>query len=586
MKKLLFALLAFLFCTVAFADTKKADKLFENWEYYKAAKLYEQEVATNPSADVYYKLGECYMRMGDYARAVTSFDHVNILGPYKVAYFYFRYGQALKSNGAYEEAKDAFTKYIALKPTDKRAPYYLESCRLAVEDRETDLPVIVKNVALLNTPASEMCPALYQDGIVFTSSNGRDKNTVVDNWSGAYYLSLYFSKFGNTATDFAPAQALPQKEIDQKYHDGPASFSRDFDTIYFSRVDRQLRGDAKRKLGVEKIKIYSATWANGRWKNLQPFAFNNDSFSVAHPFLSADMNRLYFVSDMKGGFGETDIYMCKRTRIGWGKPVNMGPKINTFGKEKYPYEDAAGNFYFASDGYQGFGGLDICVATKTNGVLNKALPLKSPINSPGDDFGIITLDDGRKGYFSSNRAEGVGGDDIYFYDMIEAGIPTSGYTMGNKRNIKPPEHEAPDTVEIAIEEPKVEPPPPVKPAKPVEVVPAYTDLIIHFDVDKADIRPSDFSKIDKVVEWLKKHPGTQLLVNGHTDTRASEHYNELLSKRRAASAVIYIVSKGIPRTRVRAEGFGYSQLINFCGKGIQCPESQQEENRRVEFKIK
>lgn len=597
MRKIIFIIITLLCSIGAKADTKKADKLFDRWEYARAAALYEKEAIDHPSALVYYKLGLCYMRMSNYAKAVAAFDQVDKKGKFSIPNFYLEYGQMLKANAQYPEAKEAFKKYMAMKPTDKRGRFFMESCDIAKDDHVDDLPLIVENVLPLNSPYADLCPVMFKDGVVFTSACGKDKRTRIDGWSGEHFLGLYYAKRGGSYTDFDHLVPFLNKEVVNKYHDGPACFSPQEDTLFFSRVVRDLRGEEKRTIGIEKIKIYYGVIKNGKMGKLREFEFNNDSFSVACPFISADGNRIYFASDRPGGYGETDIWYCRRTTDGWSKPINMGPKVNTFGKEKYPFEDPEGNLYFSSDGYQGFGGSDICVAEKVNGVLQKAVVLKQPINSPGDDYGIVTLDEGRRGYVTSNRAGGQGDDDIYFFDMADSLIRAKNYAIGKMRTAKPTPP-PPVEEEVVVSKPPVvappppkvtpPPPPPSPPAKrkPVEeIVPDYEDLVIHFDLNKYDIRPDDFGKIDKVIEWLKRHPGKRLYINGHTDSRASEQYNDILSKNRAKAAAEYMQSKGIPAGRLVTKGFGYRQLINFCGKGIQCPEAQQEENRRVEFKV-
>jgi outer membrane protein OmpA-like peptidoglycan-associated protein len=597
MRKIVVVIIALLCSIAAIADTKRADKLFDRWEYARAAQLYEKEAIDNPSALVYYKLGLCYMRMSNHAKAVAAFDKVHGKGKFSIPNFYMEYGQMLRANGRYPDAKEAFKKYMTLKPTDKRGRFFMEACDIAAVDHEDDLPVIVENAAPINSPYADLCPVLFKDGVVFTSACGKDKRTRIDGWSGDHYLGIYYSKRGGSYTDFDHLVPFLNKEIVNKYHDGPACFTPNEDTMYFSRVVRDLRGEEKRTIGVEKVKIYFGAIKNGKMGKLKEFPYNSDSFSVACPFISADGNRLYFASDRPGGYGETDIWYCRRTTDGWSKPINMGPKVNTFGKEKYPFEDKEGNVYFSSDGYQGFGGLDICVAEQVNGVLQKAVAMKQPINSPADDYGILTMDEGRRGYFTSNRAGGQGDDDIYYFDMADSLIRAKKYAIGKLRTAKPtpPPPEKEEEEEVAVKAPPVvtppapkpitPPPPPVKPKPVEEVVPDYEDLVIHFDLNKSDIRPEDFGKIDHVIEWLKKHPGKKLYINGHTDSRASEQYNDVLSRNRARAAADYMITKGVPGGRLVTKGFGYRQLINFCGKGIQCPESQQEENRRVEFKV-
>lgn len=438
MKKIYVLLIATCFSLTLFAQTPKADRLFENWNYYRAAKLYEKEIARHPNADVYFKLGECYRKMNLYKQELAAYDKVNEAGVYHNPEFYLKYGEALRNNGKYNQAKIAFDKYIELIPYDMRGEFFRNSIDTILEDHKWDEPIKMSNVAPLNTNQADFCPVFYKDGIVFTSSRENTKHGKTYGWTGTNYLDIYYAKIGSSNMLFTDLTPFGGKIMSKKYHDGSICFSKNYDIAYVSQVQKYLKGEDKKTLQIERIKIFISTMKENKWTKAVPFFLNSDYYSVANPFLSEDGSRLYFVSDMPGGYGETDIYYCTREGDGWSKPINMGPNINTFNREKFPNMDAEGNFYFASDGYQGYGGLDICVALNMNGILAKAKPMKYPFNSSTDDYGIVFLKDGKTGYLSSNRYEGgVGDDDIYYFDLlndhVEKDLVTSIYTIGYKR---------------------------------------------------------------------------------------------------------------------------------------------------------
>ncbi len=564
MKKTLLTLVTVCSGLIACAQTPKADKLYNNWDYYGAAQLYQKESATHPSQDLYFKLGECYRNMSRYPEALKAYDKVNSLGEYKNPSFYLYYGWMLKTSERYDEAKAAFQKYIQQEPADPRGKMYLNSCDLVVNDHKGDLPLKVQNVTSLNTKDADFAPVLYKGGIVFTSDRESTGHTKTDEWNGDHYLQL-FSADGSD-TSFGKASAF-DATINIKYHDGPASFSKNFDTMYFSRVDKTLKGTAKKTLGIERSKIYYAVMKNGKWSNVAAFFLNSDSFSVAHPCLSHDGSRLYFASDMKNGFGGSDIYYCLRSGAGWGPPVNAGPMINTAGTESYPALDSADDLYFSSDGFAGFGGLDICVSKLWNGQYTQAIPMKAPINSAADDFAMVFLKDGKTGYFSSNRSGGKGSDDIYYFDMgDDKDLVASIYVIGYKKPVPPPVVVAP------VEEKKVIPPPPPPPP----------DLHINFDVDKAVLRPDAIAKLNEIVDFLQKNRDQMVQVNGYTDISGQEEYNQILSTQRANAAAQYIISKGIDKDRVKTVGFGpHPPLLT---EGVY-DRVKQEVNRRVQFQM-
>jgi len=444
MKNIYILIIAVLFGTIAIAQTPKADQLFDSWEYYRAAKLYESEAAKHPSADVYFKLGECYRKMNWYKEEQAAYDKVNASGTYSDPEFYLNYGQVLKNNGKYDEAKVAFNKFSELMPTDPRGKFFSESIDIVTEDHKWDEPVTISNVATLNSKNADLSPVLYKDGVVFTTNRNTPGHDKIYGWTGANYLDLYYAKKDTNNINFVNVAPFDGKNINQKYHDGPACFSKNFDTIYITRVEKYLKGEDKKTLKIERNKIFTSTMKDGNWTKEVPFYLNSDLYSVANPFLTPDGKRLYFVSDMQGGYGKTDIYYCNREGKGWGNPINMGPNINTFNTEKYPNMDADGNFYFSSDGYQGFGGMDICIALNKNGVFEKAIPMKYPFNSFTNDFGIVFLKDGKSGYFTSNRYEGgKGDDDIYYFDLkrdtVDKDLIIPIYTIGYRPKFIEPE---------------------------------------------------------------------------------------------------------------------------------------------------
>jgi peptidoglycan-associated lipoprotein len=572
MKKKYIIIIASFFCLTAIAKTPKADRLFERWEYFRAAKLYEKEAAKHPDADVYFKLGECYRKMNKYKEEQMAYDKVNAKGTYSKPEFYLNYGLVLKNNGNYEAAKIAFNKYTELVPADPRGKFFSESIDIATEDHKFDEPVKMSNVASLNTEEADFSPVLYRNGIVFASARKTDGHGKTYGWTGSNYLDLYYAKKGVNDTIYSDVTPFGGKNLDKQFHDGPACFTKNCDTIYTSRVAKDLRGEEKKTLNIERNKIFMSTLKDGNWTKETPFFLNSDSFSVANPYLTTDGSRIYFVSDMPGGFGETDIYYCNRVGSTWSKPINMGPNVNTFNREKFPSLDSSGNFYFASDGYQGFGGLDICVALNKNGSLEKAIPMKSPINSVTDDYGIAFLKGGKTGYISSNRYQnGKGDDDILYFDLSGTkDLTASVYTIGYKPAIK--EQDIAITPDVVLLNP---------------ISSSFTKPVsfgfIYFDYDKSNIRPDAISRLDSIVAYLKEFPDMNLVMGGHCDNHGTPEYNIALSNQRDASTVHYLISKGIKANRMVAKGYGLTQMVNRCEVGVICNDAEQQLNRRVEF---
>jgi len=580
MKKILIITIAALISVVGNAQTKKADKLFTNWEYFKAAQCYEKAAVKNPTQIVYYKLGQCYQKMHRYKEAVTAYDKVNAMGHDTCKSFYLNYGLMLKTNERYVDAKIAFKTYSDMAPSDSRGIFYASSCDTVIADQKFDLPITITSVSSLNSNVSDMCPILYKDGIVFISSRKADNGSKVYSWDGEYFLNVFYSKKEKTDTSFPKNAPLESNLINKKYLTGPVCFSKNFDTIYFNSVEKELKGKKKKTLKIERNKIYSAIKKNGEWTDLKPFQYNNDTFSIATPYLAMNGSRIYFSSDMPGGYGGADIYYCDKMANGWGKPINMGPNINTFGNEKFPTMDSAGDFYFSSDGYMGFGGMDICVAKNNNGTFSKAAVLKAPFNSAGDDYGITFVKNERIGYFSSNRKGGKGDEDIYYFNLDKDSLPchisASTYVIDYKCTPKPKPVVVVDSViKVAIDPIKTK-------AKPI-VIAKKGMMSIHFDLDLATIRPEAAKRLDSIAKVMEQNPDLILTVNGYCDWRGTTIYNQVLSEKRSAATVDYIASKGIDKKRMLAKGYGKTKFLNMCTEGVECTDMEQEKNRRAEM---
>lgn len=264
----------------------------------------------------------------------------------------------------------------------------------------------VRNLEM-NSEESDIAPVYYNGRVVYASS--RDLNTEVKRvWSRTNlgYYDLYIGDPGG-AGELIKTRYFNRK-LNMKYNEGPLSFNRDGDFMAFT----QNYYESKK---IMKLKIMTSSLQDGKWDEPIHVPFNNPDYSVGHPALNHDATVMYFASDMPGGYGGTDIYKVTRNDDGtWGRPQNMGDKINTSGNEMFPFIHRDGLLFFSSDGHPGMGGLDIFVAHVSRGV-GEVEHLDAPVNSAADDFSFILSSDQYSGYFSSNRDEGKGSDDIYSF---------------------------------------------------------------------------------------------------------------------------------------------------------------------------
>jgi len=391
---------------------KRAEKFFNRLAYVKAAELYQRAAKQKSNDRVYERLGDCYRLMGRPGQSETWYGKVaQGASPSPASLLY--YAEALRANGKYAESQMWISKYYAVKDGDTRAKQYASAADDHYEKLTAQQPYFSIRSLEVNTVQADFGAAFFQDKIVFASSR-IDKVSVqnVHTWNNMPFLNLYVSprdKEGNLGS----ASTL-NKRINSRYHEGPSCFSADGNTLYFTRNNYFNKKFGKDSKGVNNLKIFRATQAGGSWKE-ENLSINSDEFSVGHPALSPDGRYLYFASDMPGGKGMTDIYRAEIKADGTlGAPENLGEGINTEGKEMFPFIDANGNLFFASDGQLGLGGLDVFYAPSNaqNG-FGKAINPGAPVNSRADDFALVLDASGQSGYLSSNREGGKGDDDLY-----------------------------------------------------------------------------------------------------------------------------------------------------------------------------
>lgn len=309
-----------------------------------------------------------------------------------------------------------------------------------------------------NSPQADFAPAFYQNGLVFVTGRGEEKGLKKVFGGKTAFLDLYFlpdpdalegspvgevgktersrkpkseRRLGTDAYTAATANdsrtvggfaGTPtdrelgrfSRTLNTKYHEGPATFSRDGQRVVFTR--NNYNGGEYRESSdkVNKLKLYAAELQRGEWANVEELPFSGDEFSTGHPAFSPDNQHLYFVSDRPGGQGGTDLYVVEYADGTWGQPRNLGPEVNTKGNEMFPFADERGNLYFASDGHPTQGGLDVFfVEMKATRPAGRVQNLGAPINSEEDDFGLITDGERSRGFFSSNRRRGGADDDLY-----------------------------------------------------------------------------------------------------------------------------------------------------------------------------
>ncbi len=639
MKRFLLFLIvgAVLFPLSGNAQTRKADRHYLLYEYALAIPLYEKIVEKERRGyeEAIPKLADCYRQINEFEKAEEWYAKAVKLSDVAPLTYYY-YGQVLRVNEKYDLAAVQFRKFANLDPDDLRGNLYAGYCDSVYRLNDSDLSFEVKNMDTLNSSYEEFSPVYYKEGIVFTSNKITDPSRRLDKWAGAAYFHFFYS-------DYMPAQSaeFPSFEppvtifstLDNGYHAATCSFDTSFSKMYFTQTDRERVKRDEEHIRTHILKIFSSENEEGKWVSEKPFYLNNDKFSVSHPSLNSDGTCLYFASDMPGGFGETDIYVCVREAdSSWSAPINLGPSVNTVGKEQFPTIHQDSILYFASEGHLGYGGFDIVEARRISDAKWAYIrTLPAPLNSSYDDFGLVFDESNERGLFCSNRKGGHGGDDIYAFTMAflepEEDLPpplSLTLTVKEKATLEPLSEATffllngnTDEVTILESNPFGIANTPVDPSTPYQVkamkegylvdcmsfyvgeeVPPVRDLLlpafvlnevfevknIYYDFDKAYIRPDAESELMNLVNVLRENP-IKVELGSHTDCRGNDAYNEALSQRRADSAVAWIVKRGIAPDRITARGYGEYQLTNRCSNGVPCSKEEHQANRRTEIKI-
>ncbi len=581
------------------SKTPKADRAFNTAQYYTASNLYKKAYArlkkNEYKAWAAYQAGEC-ARMTNNNVEAEDFYGKAIKAKYKDPIVYLRHADAMKRNGKYAEAVAEYNNYKDKKGDAAKADAGAQAATQAQAWKDKPTRHRVENVADLNSKYYDFAVAPnpgMKNGVVFTSSREEATGTKNDNWYGEKYFDLFSASMDNNGKWSTPT-VFPGP-VNSQYSDGSVTFDASGKTMYYTTCP------SPKEVKLVQCKIMMTTMKDGKWGDPVSLPFNNDSYTTGHPSLTADGKTMYFASDMPGGSGGKDIWMTKwdESSSAWGAPTNLGTGVNTDGDELFPYAASNGKLYFSSNGKPGMGGQDLFVSENSNGVFGEAQNLKSPMNSSADDFAMFFTDHD-KGYLSSNRDGGKGGDDIYSFVMPPLVLSVAGrvydtdtkeslegalvelfgsdgtslsvktgtdgmYRYELKENVKyklsasftgylTKFHELTTVGLEADQSFEKDFDFPLKSTKKPITVPE-----IFYDLDKATLRAESKKALDGLITTLNENPTITVTLTAHTDYRADDKYNLNLSQRRAKSVLDYLVAHNIPADRLTAEGRGETQ---------------------------
>ena len=596
--------------------SEKADKLYDGYQYIDAIEAYLQLVEdNNADAYVYKQLADSYYNVFNIEEASKWYKKA--LENTQDAETHYRYAQVLKSQGDYEAANKQMDAFSKMNPNDVRAKVHLENPNYIPKLADISKTFTVEGIDINDDAQSDFGAVLSNDNILYFVST-RKTSGKEDAWTNQPYLDIYKS-IRNDNGSLSEPEAV--EELNTIYHDGPITISADGKTMYFSR-DGHTEGSFK-KIKDKRVKlaqqgIYRATMIEGKWGNIEALPINSKDYTVSHPSISKDGKTLYFASNMPGGMGDTDIWKISVNGNTYGEPENLGTRVNTSGKEGFPYISEDNMLYFASSGRQGFGGLDIfkCDMNTNEAAEN----LGNAVNTKRDDFAFSVNNTLKVGYFSSNKS---GVDNIYMaipicqfetiavvkdadnntviteatVSILDAQNNTIATQKTNSKgetrfNVDCGSYtlnilkEGYDSTSMPVEESNGKEVIVDVGLNPVEQMITETEVKlnnIYFEFNKSNITNQGAFELDRLVVVLNDHPDMKILVRSHTDSKGNADYNLKLSERRAQSTVQYLISKGISAQRLSAKGMGATQPKVDCK--TDCTEEEDAENRRSEFLI-
>ena len=604
-------------------STKKADRLFDRFEFVKAAEEYLK--LANDEANDYYvisRLADSYYNIFDTKNAEKWFEKIVEENNIEIIY---KYTQMLKANGKYKESNIWMTKFSEMKPYDSRAVAFRNTPNYIDKIVEKGKKFNIQNLSI-NSEYSDFGSTMFNNKLYFISSEEPGFLEKPYSWSNEGFLNIYSSYINENGSYL---ERVEFDDLNSKYHEGVITFMADGNTAYFTResyFEKEYEKSEDSKTKYSQLYIYRASKQNGKWSSIESLKINDQNYSNKNPMIGPKGEYLYFSSNMPGGYGQYDIYKAKINEDGSiGDPLNLGQKINTEGQEGFPFMSEDKIIYFSSDGHLGLGGLDVFysknIDTKWSNVRNVGIP----VNSGADDFAFMI--NGDDGYISSNRPGGVGKDDIYAIkkimplcdilfttniidsktkESISSATTSISDNTGIIDNTKITSEkglaefmlECEDEIQLMVSKTGYESKmldlkfsdidPPVLDVylNPIEEIIVEEKIIlnpIYFDFDKSNITNKAAFELDKLVAIMEKYPNMIIKAESHTDSRGPASYNKGLSDRRAKSTAQYVISKGISEERISGVGKGEEEPNVDCSQG--CSKEEHAQNRRSEFII-
>ncbi len=573
-------------------------------QYNYAATLYQKaftkvgkknEAAKNR---VLYQIAECYRLSGQYRKAVAQYKKAVKARYYNVEpKVYYHLGEIYRFNGEYEDAIAEFENYLELVPDDENAQDVLDACKDADKWLKNPSRYLVENIKKINSKDNDWAPRFLDNSgqtLIFTSAREGATGKKLDDWTGQRFTDLFVTSQDKKGGWSTPTLLDTEKTLNTTANEADAFFINDGYTVFFTLCANQR----KKQSGCL---IYTSRFEGDTWSEPEYVPLSLDSTAdCVHPWVSTDGKIMLFTSNMEGGYGDLDLWIATRSDANspFEEPKNLGPNINTAGKEGWPFlRDTS--LYFASTGHSGLGGFDVFMSSKTDDEWSKPENMQVPINSSADDFGITFAAGEERGFFTSNRKEGRGGDDVWSFVLpsinysisgvirddetmqlvpqatvqivgsdglsVQASTNAKGFYRFDETQIKQNvtyklyitksgymENEATETTvglsngKDIVRDFRIKPLP-----KGAVMLP---DIL--YDLAKWDLKEQYQDSLMGLIELLERNPRLVIELASHTDSRPIAMTNDSLSQFRAQAVVDYLISRGIHPGRLVAKGYG------------------------------
>ena len=603
---------------------------FDELRYQDAIHHFGKAVQRIPEPEAYRMLAGAHAIVNEHEEAAMAYS-VLVALPEATDEDRLDYAAVLFKQGDYAQAERILNAVSQRDPGNEIAAALRQSAVLAQDDRR-DTTAFVLNP--IETPGIRSAFAPLRDGNTLYFTGAVERPGARDPYTDLSFTDVYQMPISGGTPQLVPG-------INGPYHDGLAAPAPDGSILVFTRsshkedkANRLLTDDSD----VNNTTLYYARKGLESWERVFEIGLSDGANMYAHPAWSPDGTRLYFTSDMPGGYGGMDLWYIRRNGTTWEyPPVNMGPMVNSAGDDVFPSLKGNDTLFFASDAHITFGGLDVLFTVRdSTGAWGAPMHLDYPLNSQSDDFALTFNPDGKSGFVSSDR---YGYDRLLKFNIVERPLLVEGLVVDSITGAPIPNAtinllDAEDGSAVALNSDlngefslnlphgrtfRAEalmdtyfarnleirtPADPLVREMQIDIALVSTSELqdedyassiepgdrfelpeIRWDYDSYRLREEAKPALSLVAEFLQNRPGIEVELRSHCDARGSDSYNQKLSERRANSAARYLLDLGVPQNQVHPVGVGEEELRNECTNGVPCSEAKHQENRRTEFLV-